>query len=100
MTELRGSMPAMVDIPETRIKVAEAEKFAIVDRVAAALRTEGAEINDTDGVRVKTTDGWLLLRASNTQAALTVRAEARDDAGLAQVLAELDRYLAAEGERR
>lgn len=100
MTELRGSMPAMVDIPETRIKVAEAEKFAIVDRVAAALRTEGAEINDTDGVRVKTTDGWWLLRASNTQAALTVRAEARDDAGLAQVLAELDRYLAAEGVRR
>ena len=100
MTELRGAMPAMVDIPETRIAVAEAEKFAIVDRVAVALARDGAEVNDTDGVRVRTTEGWWLLRASNTQAALTVRAEAGDSAGLEQVLAEMDRYLAAEGVRR
>ncbi|WP_343528709.1 phosphomannomutase/phosphoglucomutase [Sphingomonas sp.] len=100
MTELRGSMPAMVDIPETRIRVAEAEKFAIVERTAAALVRDGAVVNDTDGVRVRTADGWWLLRASNTQAALTVRAEAGDDAGLARVLAEMDRYLAAEGVRR
>jgi phosphomannomutase len=100
MTELRGAMPAMVDIPETRIAVAEADKFAIVDRVAAALARDGAAVNDTDGVRVRTNDGWWLLRASNTQAALTVRAESGDSAGLEQVLAELDHYLAAEGVRR
>ncbi len=100
MTELRGAMPAMVDIPETRIVVAEADKFAIVSRVAEALRAEGADVNDTDGVRVRTADGWWLLRASNTQAALTVRAEAGDASGLERVLAELDRYLAAEGVRR
>lgn len=100
MTELRGAMPAMVDIPETRIAVPEAEKFAIVDRVAAALARDGAEVNDTDGVRVRTTEGWWLLRASNTQAALTVRAEAGDSAGLERVLAEMDGYLATEGVRR
>jgi phosphomannomutase len=100
MTELRGAMPAMVDIPETRIVVPESDKFAIVDRVEAALRCEGATVNDTDGVRVRTADGWWLLRASNTQAALTVRAESADAAGLERVLAELDRYLTAEGVRR
>ncbi|WP_294238270.1 phosphoglucomutase/phosphomannomutase PgmG [uncultured Sphingomonas sp.] len=100
MTELRGTMPAMVDIPETRITVAEADKFAIVDRVATALARDGAVVNDTDGVRVRTADGWWLLRASNTQAALTVRAESGDTAGLERVLAELDRYLAMEGVRR
>jgi len=100
MTELRGAMPAMVDIPETRITVAEADKFAIVERVAAALAHDGAEVNDTDGVRVRTADGWWLLRASNTQAALTVRAEAGDASGLERVLAELDRYLAVEGVQR
>ncbi|WP_230481011.1 phosphoglucomutase/phosphomannomutase PgmG [Sphingomonas sp. Leaf21] len=100
MTELRGAMPAMVDIPETRITVAEADKFAIVERVADALRAEGAVVNDTDGVRVRTADGWWLLRASNTQAALTVRAEAGDDAGLARVLADLDRHLSTQGVRR
>lgn len=100
MTALRGMMPPMVDIPETRIVVAEADKFAIVTRVAAALARDGAEVIDTDGVRVRTADGWWLLRASNTQAALTIRAEAGDAAGLEQVLAELDRYLAAEAVRR
>ncbi|WP_294305384.1 phosphoglucomutase/phosphomannomutase PgmG [uncultured Sphingomonas sp.] len=100
MTELRGAMPAMVDIPETRIMVADADKFAIVDQVAAALAQDGVEVNDTDGVRVRTADGWWLLRASNTQAALTVRAEAGDRAGLERVLAELDGYLAAQGVRR
>ncbi|WP_322964605.1 phosphoglucomutase/phosphomannomutase PgmG [Sphingomonas fuzhouensis] len=100
MTELRGAMPVMVDIPETRITVAEADKFAIVTRVAHALRAAGATVNDTDGVRVRTADGWWLLRASNTQAALTVRAEAADDDGLARVLAELDGYLAVEGLQR
>lgn len=100
MTELRGAMPAMVDIPETRIVISESDKFAIVDRVTAALARDGAQVNDTDGVRVRTADGWWLLRASNTQAALTVRAEAGDAAGLQRVLAELDHYLAMEGVRR
>ncbi|MDQ1158159.1 phosphomannomutase [Sphingomonas sp. SORGH_AS 950] len=100
MTELRGAMPAMVDIPETRIVISESDKFAIVDRVAAALARDGAEVNDTDGVRVRTADGWWLLRASNTQAALTVRAEAGNAAGLERVLAELDHYLAMEGVHR
>ncbi|MDR6113956.1 phosphomannomutase [Sphingomonas sp. SORGH_AS789] len=100
MTELRGAMPVMVDIPETRIVISESDKFAIVDRVAAALVRDGAQVNDTDGVRVRTADGWWLLRASNTQAALTVRAEAGDAAGLERVLAELDHYLAMEGVRR
>ena len=96
MTELRGAMPAMVDIPETRIGVAEADKFAMVERVAEALKAEGAEVNATDGVRVRTADGWWLLRASNTQAALTVRAEAGDADGLARGLADLDTHFSAQ----
>ena len=32
-------------------------------------------MTDIDGVRVRTADGWWLLRASNTQAVLVARAE-------------------------
>ena len=47
-----------------------------------------------------TPDGWWLLRASNTQAALTVRAEARDPAALDRLLAAMDAQLAASGVAR
>ncbi len=38
----------------------------------------GADVNDIDGVRVKSADGWWLLRASNTQDVLVARCEAHD----------------------
>jgi phosphomannomutase len=41
----------------------EAEIAALAARLAAA----GTEVSDIDGVRIRTGDGWWLLRASNTQ---------------------------------
>jgi hypothetical protein len=60
----------------------------------------GAVVNAIDGVRVTTPDGWWLLRASNTQDVLVVRAESRDEAGLARLLAEVDAQLALSGVSR
>jgi phosphomannomutase len=49
---------------------------------------------DIDGVRVRTADGWWLLRASNTQDVLVARCESATADGLARlkaaVVAELD----------
>ena len=59
-----------------------------------------AAVDTTDGVRVTTADGWWLLRASNTEAVLTVRAEAKDEAGLQRLLSEVDAALAAIGVSR
>jgi phosphomannomutase len=68
----------------------------VIDR----LTSEGAQIDRTDGARVTTPDGWWLLRASNTQAMLTVRAEARDAAALDRLLAQVDAHLAIAGVTR
>ena len=76
LTELKGEMPISVATPELRFQVDETRKFAVVDEVADRLAAEGAEVDTTDGVRVKTADGWWLLRASNTQDVLVARAEA------------------------
>ncbi len=78
----RDSLPQMVNTPELRFPVDEARKFAIVDEVKARLQKANASVNDTDGVRVQTTDGWWLLRASNTQAVLVARAESASAEGL------------------
>ena len=97
MTEIRGAMPAMVNTPEMRFQVDESRKFAVVDEVLDRLETEGADVNRTDGARVTTPDGWWLLRASNTQDVLVARAEAKDQAGLDRLLAQIDAQLAASG---
>ncbi|MFT3966012.1 MAG: phosphomannomutase/phosphoglucomutase [Sphingobium sp.] len=97
VTDLRGAMPETVDTPELRFPVEEERKFAAVAEILARLRAAGADVDTTDGARVRTADGWWLVRASNTQAMLTARAEARDADGLARLLAEIDSQLAESG---
>lgn len=97
VTQLRDSMPSMHNTPELRFAVPEARKFAAVEEVRTRLAGGDARVNALDGVRVDTADGWWLLRASNTQAALTARAESDTGAGLARLLAEIDRQLALSG---
>ena len=57
----------------------------------------GTEINDMDGVRVQTSDGWWLLRASNTQAVLVARCEAGDKGGLERLKTDLVEQLRQSG---
>ncbi|HVJ42066.1 MAG TPA: phosphomannomutase/phosphoglucomutase [Dongiaceae bacterium] len=96
LAKLRDSLPLVSSTPEIRLPCGDTRKFAIVQRVAEALQREGADIDLTDGVRVRRGHGWWLLRASNTQAALVVRAEAPSEAQLSLLLAELRTYLADE----
>ena len=97
VTELREAMPPMINTPELRFQVDESRKFAVIDEVKARLADAGADVNDTDGVRVNTADGWWLLRASNTQDVLVARAESLTEEGLERLMEQIDRQLAASG---
>jgi phosphomannomutase len=100
VTEMRGAMPAMINTPELRFQVDESRKFAAIDEVKRRLSGTDAEVDDTDGVRVTTRDGWWLLRASNTQDVLVARAESESQQGLDRLLAQIDEQLAASGLKR
>jgi phosphomannomutase len=100
VTELRSAMPDMINTPELRFQVSEERKFAVIDEVLARLGAEGADVNNTDGARVNTADGWWLLRASNTQDVLVARAEASSEVGLDRLMAQIDAQLAASGLER
>jgi phosphomannomutase len=93
-------MAPMVNTPELRFQVDESRKFAIVDEVLSRLAASGATVDRTDGARVLTEDGWWLLRASNTQDVLVARAEAKDEAALARLVAAIDDQLAQSGVAR
>jgi len=100
LTALKSAMPGIVNTPEMRFQVDESRKFAVVEEVLDRLAASGAEVNRTDGARVNTQDGWWLLRASNTQDVLVARAEAKDEAGLARLVAQIDEQLALSGVAR
>lgn len=97
LTELRSAMPSSLATPELRFEVDPARKFAVPREIELRLRNAGATIDTTDGVRVTTSDGWWLLRASNTQDVLVARAEASDQAGLDRLVATINEELIAVG---
>ena len=97
LSAFRAALPPVFNTPEIRVGVEEARKFAIVGAVRARLEAAGADFVAIDGVRAQTEDGWWLLRASNTQAALSLRCEASSAEGLARLAGTLRGLLAAEG---
>ncbi len=85
LSNLTSHLPVLFNTPEIRFDVNEAEKFDLVPRVLKNLQEKNnkdIEINDIDGVRVSTPDGWWLLRPSNTQNVLVARAESNSEQGL------------------
>ena len=97
LAQIGDRLPAVVNTPELRFPCDEARKFEVVHEVRERLREGGVEITDIDGVRVRTADGWWLLRASNTQAVLVARAESATVDGLVRLKGVLAAELAASG---
>ena len=97
LADMLDRLPPVFNTPELRLPCEEERKFAIVEQVRERLRKRGAEMVEIDGVRVRTQDGWWLLRASNTQAIVVVRAESSSEAGLQRLKEALAKELAASG---
>ncbi|MEZ5568479.1 MAG: phosphomannomutase/phosphoglucomutase [Halioglobus sp.] len=68
--------PATVNTPEIIIPVDEDYKFKLMSKIISSADFSTGKVNTLDGIRVDFSDGWGLVRASNTVAALTARFEA------------------------
>ena len=97
LAAFRDSLPVVVNTPEIRFECDESRKWPVIEEVRDRLAASSADVNDIDGVRVRTEDGWWLLRASNTQAVLVARCEAHDEAGLERLKSALATQLEASG---
>lgn len=82
--QLLADVPETYNTPEIRVDCADKIKFDVVDRVTQYFRQK-QEVIDIDGARVLFSDGWGLVRASNTQPALVLRFEALSEESLAQI---------------
>ena len=94
--ELLADVPEFVSTPEIRVDCGDDVKFALVDKAVAHFRSRH-DVIDVDGVRVLFGDGWGLIRASNTQPILVTRFEARSEARLAEIRAEMEGWLRGQG---
>jgi len=103
LSNLTKDLPTLCSTPEVRVEVDEAQKFPMVDRLAALARDKaeaegtGAKVIDIDGVRVEYDYGWWLLRASNTQNAVTIRMEADTQKNLTKIYDSVQNILRTEG---
>ena len=88
------SLPDAISTPELNIKMNEGEPFALVDKLKAEARFEGAEsILTIDGVRVEYADGFGLARPSNTTPVVVLRFEADTQAAIERIQADFRRAI-------
>ena len=90
---LKG-LPNATSTPELNIKMNEGEPFALVDKLKAEARFEGAQsILTIDGVRVEYADGFGLARPSNTTPVVVLRFEADNQAAIERIQADFRRAI-------
>jgi phosphomannomutase len=54
-------------------------KFKVVSTLKEELKTKFDRLNDQDGIRIDTDEGWVLIRCSNTSPVIRMTVEARDN---------------------
>ncbi|MFO7168520.1 MAG: phosphomannomutase/phosphoglucomutase [Chloroflexota bacterium] len=84
LAEAVAPYPSLPSAPEDRLEFDEEHKFQAIDYVRDRFAGKYRVI-DVDGVRVDFGDGWGLVRASNTEPALTTRFEARTPERVAEI---------------
>jgi phosphomannomutase/phosphoglucomutase len=90
------SLPEGISTPELHLKLAEGENFALMEKLKATARFEGArEVVAIDGLRVEYPDGFGLARPSNTTPVIVLRFEADSEPALARIQEEFRRALLA-----
>ncbi|MFW5748271.1 MAG: phosphomannomutase/phosphoglucomutase [Chloroflexota bacterium] len=83
ISEIFEEIPKLVATPEIILSAPDDVKFAIIDEITEALSTD-YEVVTVDGARAKFEDGWGLIRASNTQPAITLRFESHEASNMVE----------------
>jgi phosphomannomutase len=81
LSEYFTHLPELISTPELRVEVPEEDKMALAESIKNNLLKKHADSEDVslitiDGLRYTDSNGWWLVRASNTQNCLVIRLEA------------------------
>lgn len=85
ISDLFEDIPKLFATPEVIMTAPDDRKFKIVDALTEAMKAK-TEVITIDGVRAQWEGGWGLVRASNTQPAITMRFEAYTKAQMVEMM--------------
>lgn len=99
VTELLNALPNAISTPEINIDIPSGNQHEIIDKLQKAAKFPTSHETITiDGLRVEYSDGFGLVRASNTTPVLVLRFESDSKKGLERIMAEfrdvLTKYVA------
>ncbi len=82
------TFPQSFATEEIRLEVCEQDKFSLMEKILEAAQDMTGNKLLVDGLRLEFDDGWGLVRASNTSAALLFRFEAATEPALQRIQSE------------
>ena len=83
--EIFNELPQGVSTHELKIQMEEGEHYRFMEKFRERSKFEGARLTTIDGVRADWSDGWGLVRCSNTTPCLVLRFDADDGDALARI---------------
>ncbi len=93
LSELLADVPRYYSTSETRIPCAEESKRQVIRTMHNYFKEKKCSIIDVDGLRIQFSDGWGLVRASNTQSMLVARCEAKSREALKRIAGQFSALL-------
>lgn len=85
LSALVAALPHYSATPEMRLDCLDDEEKFRISRAASAYFKENYDCLDIDGVRIRFSDGWGLVRASNTQPVIVCRFEAKSEERMEEI---------------
>jgi phosphomannomutase/phosphoglucomutase len=77
LSEMVAALPQYPSVYEKNFECSDTRKFKVIENVRKQFKRYGLETLDIDGVKLIEEDGWVILRASNTEPVIRISAEAR-----------------------
>lgn len=93
VSKLLKDINTYVNTPEIKYEVGDDKKFEIVEKIKNYCHKLNYFTNDIDGVKIIFTNGWALIRASNTGPNLTMRCEATNDIDLQKLKSNVEHLI-------
>ena len=77
LSEIVASLPQYPSVYEKNFDCPDNLKFVVIEKLREQFKAQGLKTLNIDGVKLIQKDGWVILRASNTEPVIRISAEAR-----------------------
>ena len=85
LSEMVAALPQYPSVYEENFECPDKKKFDVIEKIRSQFKKYGLKTLDIDGVKLIEKDGWVILRASNTEPVVRISAEARTEEKLKEL---------------